>query len=93
MALKELPIVPSAEGGTMANAPVGNMWRVKRPVISQSCNTCLMCTLFCPDGALTYANERLSFALCFCKGCGICAAECGQKAITMSPEFEEAERS
>jgi Pyruvate/2-oxoacid:ferredoxin oxidoreductase delta subunit len=37
---------------------------------------------------MTILGERLEPDLSFCKGCGICASECFQKAITMVAEAQ-----
>lgn len=42
-----------------------------------------MCAMYCPDGVI---NDDYEIDLVFCKGCGICAAECPKKAITMVRE-------
>lgn len=86
---KDLPIVPSAPAGSMADSPTGLTWREQNPVISDDCNLCLECTLFCPEGALVRDMNRIKVLGSLCKGCGICAVECKQKAITLAPEFDE----
>lgn len=85
--VKNLPLVPSAKAGSMAESPAGLAWKEQHPVVSEGCNLCLECTLFCPEGALTRVAQTLSVNLQLCKGCGICATECKQKAISMLPEF------
>jgi len=84
---KNLPIVPSAKAGSMAETPSGLTWREQYPVISTKCTACLGCTLFCPEGALLWDERTLTVRLQWCKGCGICAVECKEKAIEMVPEF------
>ncbi len=85
---KNLPVVPSAKPGTMADAPAGIAWREQHPVIGGSCNQCLICTLFCPEGALKQQGGRVTVDLKICNGCGTCAVECPQKAITMVAEYK-----
>ena len=51
-----------------------------------ACTDCILCWLFCPDSCILVdaENEKMAgFDLDFCKGCGICAAECpvNQKVI------------
>jgi len=42
----------------------------------------------CPDNAVTKlgSGKRFEFKYDFCKGCGLCAAECPCGAIEMAPE-------
>lgn len=84
---KNLPVVPSAKPGTMAEAPSGIAWREQHPVIGTGCNQCLVCTLYCPEGALKLEAGKVTVVLNLCNGCGTCAVECPQKAIVMEPEF------
>lgn len=61
-------------------------WRSQTPVIDHNkCSkkeSCLLCWLYCPDGLIS-STFPLDINLEYCKGCGICAAECPRKAITM----------
>lgn len=64
-------------------------WKTYMPVRdSAKCTRCLLCVLFCPDGAVRWKPEKgdVEFNLNFCKGCGICANECPTKAIEMKLE-------
>lgn len=68
---------------TGASGKTGS-WRLFRPEIDRErCNACGLCTLYCPDAAI---SEELEVDLSFCKGCGICANECPKKAIEMVRE-------
>ncbi len=59
-------------------------WRSFKPVIDQqTCNRCLSCWIFCPEGAIKQGSEGLLVDLDYCKGCGICASECRKDAIRM----------
>ncbi len=63
-------------------------WRISRPIIDMDrCSHCMICWIFCPDGAVMVKDQRLiGFDLMHCKGCGICASECPRKAIEMKDE-------
>jgi len=61
-------------------------WRTFKPVLdSQKCNKCLLCYVYCPDGAIEWKPEaeEIEFNYNYCKGCGICANECRLGAIKM----------
>ncbi len=68
-------------------------WRAKRPVIDyQRCTpsrnkkpSCHLCWLYCPEGVVK-RSIPVEIDLEYCKGCGICAAECPTKAIKMVDE-------
>jgi coenzyme F420-reducing hydrogenase delta subunit/NAD-dependent dihydropyrimidine dehydrogenase PreA subunit len=46
------------------------------------CVRCLTCYRLCPYGAIRF-NTRVNVIPAACEGCGLCAAECPQKAITI----------
>lgn len=76
---------PSYKGGKHPTK-TGN-WRVFYPEIDKEhCKMCLLCWVFCPDGAIKQEQNSLSIDYDYCKGCGICAFECTSKAITMLRE-------
>lgn len=60
--------------------------------ITASCILCPRCTGMCPTGALKLTRQpdngkKLSFTPHKCTGCGLCAAFCKVKAISISPPF------
>ena len=62
-------------------------WRSRRPVVDATkCVRCLDCWIFCPDGSIILGEGSIDIDLKHCKGCGICAQECPQGAITMVEE-------
>lgn len=62
-------------------------WRVYRPEIdTEKCNRCFLCWLYCPEGCIKENNGFYEIDYDYCKGCGICAAECKAKAINMVRE-------
>ena len=49
------------------------------------CTQCDLCLIFCPDVAISHnGNGAYHIALEYCKGCGVCAAECPRGAIVMT---------
>jgi pyruvate ferredoxin oxidoreductase delta subunit len=66
-------------------------WKTYTPVRDlEKCTRCLLCAIFCPDGAINWLPEKedIELNLDYCKGCGICANECPTDAITMKLEQE-----
>lgn len=62
-------------------------WRTSRPVVDPNkCTNCLICWIYCPDMAVIQGEKVVEINYDYCKGCGICAAECPVKAITMEEE-------
>jgi 2-oxoacid:acceptor oxidoreductase delta subunit (pyruvate/2-ketoisovalerate family) len=63
------------------------MDEAKRCLNCGVCTQCDVCLIFCPDAAITRAEDgTYTIALDYCKGCGICAAECPRGAITMTQD-------
>lgn len=52
------------------------------------CNMCDNCIVFCPDVAIKRREDNFRYEIDYdyCKGCGICAAECPRNAISLIPE-------
>lgn len=82
---EEMPFGPGIEAGIIIETNAS--WRTSRPVLDkEKCTKCLWCWLICPDGVIDKSGEFLEIDYDFCKGCGICAYECPQKAIAMVGE-------
>lgn len=66
---------------------VAQTWRSKLPVCDTGKCVCIEClaAYFCGIGALTWKDEQFYVDYDFCKGCGTCAEECPENAITMEP--------
>jgi 2-oxoacid:acceptor oxidoreductase gamma subunit (pyruvate/2-ketoisovalerate family) len=47
------------------------------------CNSCDRCVTYCPDGVLRREGAEIVFDYDYCKGCGVCAAECSRAVIYM----------
>lgn len=78
------------EAGNAAAYKTGS-WRAFKPVWKEErCIHCLFCWIYCPEPAVKVEGGKMKgFDYDYCKGCGICAKECPEKAnaIEMVPEF------
>jgi ferredoxin len=56
----------------------------------EGCTLCLSCVSACPTGALSDDQDRplLRFAEDACVQCGLCAATCPEKVITLTPQLD-----
>jgi pyruvate ferredoxin oxidoreductase gamma subunit len=73
---------------TSVNVKTG-LWRTMRPVIDyHRCAKCWwFCSSFCPDSVISLNSEGYPVIdYDHCKGCLICAAQCGTHAIRVVPE-------
>ncbi|HET9234395.1 MAG TPA: NAD(P)-binding protein [Candidatus Eisenbacteria bacterium] len=52
------------------------------------CNRCELCAIYCPDLAISRREDGSGFDINYdyCKGCGICNAECPRGAMVMTRE-------
>ena len=50
------------------------------------CNACDNCRIFCPEVAVGVKGAQRWIDLDYCKGCGICVAECPRRAMLMEEE-------
>ncbi len=64
------------------------LYEARRCLSCGNCFECDNCYGVCPDNAVIKlgAGNRFRFDYDFCKGCGLCAAECPCGAIDMVPE-------
>lgn len=53
-----------------------------------ACNSCELCLIYCADAAIVRGTNgtRFDILLDYCKGCGVCAAECPRGALAMTRE-------
>jgi ferredoxin len=88
LALRELHHVAPAPVDVVAlpaGAPFGTI-----EVKVEGCTLCLSCVSACPTGALGDDPERptLRFSEDACVQCGLCAATCPEKVITLTPQID-----
>jgi Pyruvate/2-oxoacid:ferredoxin oxidoreductase delta subunit len=80
----------SAFDEVVAGLDEGNaVFEARRCMSCGNCFSCDNCYGVCPDNAvikLGAPGERYEIDLDFCKGCGLCVAECPCGAIEMVPE-------
>jgi 2-oxoacid:acceptor oxidoreductase delta subunit (pyruvate/2-ketoisovalerate family) len=63
------------------------LFEARRCLSCGSCFECDNCYSVCPDNAIAkLPGGGYAINLDYCKGCGLCAAECPCGAIEMSPE-------
>jgi 2-oxoacid:acceptor oxidoreductase delta subunit (pyruvate/2-ketoisovalerate family) len=65
------------------------LYEARRCMSCGNCFSCDNCYGVCPDNAvikLGRPGEKYLIDLDYCKGCGLCAAECPAGAISMVPE-------
>ena len=64
------------------------LFEARRCLSCGNCFECDNCFGVCPDNAVVKLGPglRYAFDLDYCKGCGLCAAECPCGAIVMEPE-------
>jgi ferredoxin len=77
---RPLDVVPLAAG-----APFGGL-----DVNIEGCTLCLSCVSACPTHALSDDAERpmLRFTESLCVQCGLCAATCPEKVISLKPQID-----
>lgn len=87
--------VPPAERGDFtlrgaSSAEAASFWRDSLPVCDQRKCTCIECVVAytCPEGVVKWKDEVYTVDYDFCRGCGVCAQECPEKAITLKPALE-----
>lgn len=86
-AKEEMPPGPCVTAGILVENNAG--WRTFKPVLdSTRCVKCQTCWLICPDGVIDRTGDVYEIDYNFCKGCGLCAAECPLRAIKMVKEGE-----
>ena len=68
-----------------AAAPFGGL-----EVDAEGCTLCLACVSACPTGALSDSEDHpaLYFSESACVQCGLCAATCPEKVITLAPRVD-----
>ncbi|WP_237182404.1 4Fe-4S dicluster domain-containing protein [Roseomonas marmotae] len=82
-ALRDELAVPATSIALPAGAAYGTAH------VAEGCTLCLACTMVCPTGAFAANPDRpeLSFLEDACVQCGLCAATCPEKVISLEPRL------
>lgn len=66
-------------------------WRSSRPVWHEDkCIQCYRCWSFCPDTSILVKDGKVAgINYEYCKGCGVCAYECPDKASAIEMRSEK----
>ncbi|MGQ9720635.1 MAG: 4Fe-4S binding protein [Candidatus Jordarchaeum sp.] len=88
LAWNEIPIGGFiTEPGNAREYRTGDWREGKKPVYDKDkCNKCLLCWIYCPEGAIEREEDGIKINYFYCKGCGVCSVECPVKAIEMEEE-------
>jgi NADPH-dependent glutamate synthase beta subunit-like oxidoreductase/Pyruvate/2-oxoacid:ferredoxin oxidoreductase delta subunit len=79
---------PRAQGGREAtHSSAQALAEAARCFSCGQCTLCDNCLLACPDMAVTRANGGYAIDGDYCKGCGLCVAECPTGALAMAEEL------
>jgi NADPH-dependent glutamate synthase beta subunit-like oxidoreductase/Pyruvate/2-oxoacid:ferredoxin oxidoreductase delta subunit len=79
---------PRATGGReAARSSAQALAEAARCFSCGQCTLCDNCLLACPDMAVTRANGGYAIDGDYCKGCGLCVAECPSGALAMAEEL------
>ena len=80
---KELP--PSASRGSFdeSNLGLAGPEEAARCFSCGQCTECDTCLVYCPEGGIFRSADGYRIAADYCKGCGMCVAECPRSAMEM----------
>ena len=78
-----LPFAERKHSFTEVRQGLDNTEEAKRCLSCGVCNACDRCVTYCPDGVLQRVGDDLVFNYEYCKGCGVCVAECSRAVIYM----------
>jgi pyruvate ferredoxin oxidoreductase delta subunit len=63
-------------------------WRSFKPIVTDKCTGCTLCTQYCPEGGMKINpdTKKAEINYDYCKGCLVCVQACPSKAITTEKE-------
>ncbi|HET8724016.1 MAG TPA: FAD-dependent oxidoreductase [Anaeromyxobacteraceae bacterium] len=77
---------PAALGFDEVNRGLDGPEEARRCFSCGTCTECDTCVLYCPEGVVSRALHGYRIDDDFCKGCGMCVAECPRRAMEMVVE-------
>lgn len=82
---RNMPIGGVIEEAGNSSGYLTGEWKTEYPHLEKSkCVDCLLCYIYCPEKCISVSDGRIDkIDLRYCKGCGICGAECKKDAIEM----------
>jgi 2-oxoacid:acceptor oxidoreductase delta subunit (pyruvate/2-ketoisovalerate family) len=79
-----LPAKARARGQREVSLGLGDALEAHRCFSCGACTRCDTCLVYCPEGIIRRKGGDYEVDYTFCKGCGICVAECPRKAMEMT---------
>jgi ferredoxin len=82
---RDKELAPSARRGSFAESNLGlaGPEEAGRCFSCGQCTHCDTCLVYCPDGAIFRSDGGYRIDTDYCKGCGMCVAECPRSAMEM----------
>jgi len=84
MAEKHLPVTERITSFIEVSEGIAGPEEAERCFSCGTCTACDTCLFSCPEGVISREGESYKIDGEFCKGCGICVAECPRMAMDMS---------
>jgi NADPH-dependent glutamate synthase beta subunit-like oxidoreductase/Pyruvate/2-oxoacid:ferredoxin oxidoreductase delta subunit len=81
---RHAPAAASARGFDEVNGGLDDASEAERCFSCGRCTLCDTCLLSCPEGVVTRSGGGYAVDEGFCKGCGMCVAECPRRAMEMT---------
>lgn len=78
-----LPVPSRRRSWAEVNAGLQDGSEAARCFSCGHCTLCDTCLVYCPDGVISRTATGYSIDTSYCKGCGICVAECPRKGMEM----------
>ncbi len=66
------------------NLGLSNQEEAERCFSCGRCTSCDTCLVYCPDGVISRTDDGYRIDEEYCKGCGICVAECPRRAMDLN---------